>query len=166
MRNLSIVIIIVGVLAACVAAYYFIGTRYLTPVTLPEAPADASADVGAADDQTTDLLSASWSWQYTDHADGTRVSAPAGDRFILSFDGPGRVTSTTDCNNLGGSVSIDGEVISMGQFISTLMYCEGSVESQYATDLSLVNSYVIDGDTLRFNLNRDYGTMTFTRVHR
>lgn len=166
MRNLFIVTIVVAALAACVAAYYFIGTRYLAPVTPPETPADASSTAPAVDDQDADLFGASWSWQYTDHVDGTRVTAPAGDRFVLSFDGHGRVTSTTDCNNLGGSVSIDGEVISMGQFISTLMYCEGSVESQYAADLGLVNSYAIDGDTLRFNLNRDYGTMIFTRVHR
>ncbi len=109
------------------------------------------------------LEGSSWSWVRTDLHDGTRVEAPAGDKFILSFDGSGRVSSRTDCNGLGGNYVVDGEVLSMGQFISTLMYCEGSLEGVYGEQLGLVNSYVIEGGTLRLNLNRDHGTMIFKR---
>ncbi len=115
-------------------------------------------------DQSGDLLQSAWSWQYTDLGNGERVAAPAGNRFVLTFDeATGRVQSTTDCNGMGGVYVTDGEVLSMGQFVSTQMYCEGSEETVYGGQLQLVNSYTIDGDTLRLNLNRDYGVMIFTR---
>ncbi len=128
----------------------------------PSAEVKPGPDVSPAGG-TAGLVDSSWSWQYTDLLGGERMNAPAGDRFILSFDGAGRVSSRTDCNGMGGRYVIDGEVLSMGQFVQTLMYCEGSMEGAYGEQLGLVNSYVIEGDTLRFNLNRDYGTMIFKR---
>lgn len=110
-----------------------------------------------------ELYTSAWVWVHTDLASGERVTAPQGEKFVLSFDGNGSVSSMTDCNSLGGIYLVDGEVLSMGQFVSTLMYCDGSMEGVYAEQLGLVNSYVIEGDTMRLNLNRDYGVMTFVR---
>lgn len=109
------------------------------------------------------LEGASWSWQYTELLNGERVEAPAGDHFVLTFEGEGQLGSTTDCNSMGGRYVLDGEVLSMGDFTMTKMYCEGSLEDVYAEHLGLVNSYVIVDDTLRLNLNRDYGVMVFKK---
>ena len=114
-------------------------------------------------DPEVSLEATGWSWQYTDLLNGERVEAPVGDRFILTFDGDGNLGSTTDCNSMGGSYVIDGEVLSIGELVMTKMYCEGSVEGVYAEQLRLVNSYVIVDDTLKLNLNRDYGVMVFKK---
>lgn len=113
--------------------------------------------------EETSLEDTAWSWQYTELLSGEKVEAPAGDRFVLALDGEGNLGSTTDCNSMGGSYVLDEDVLSIGQIIMTLMYCEGSMEGVYAEQLGLVNSYVIADDTLRLNLNRDYGVMVFKR---
>lgn len=142
---------ILAIIAIGFGAYYFFNSR--TDSDAPAVPGSANAG----------LIESSWSWQYTDLLNGERITSPAGDRYILSFDGNGRVSSLTDCNGMSGIYIQDGEVLSMGQFAMTEMYCEGSQDTVYAQQLSLVNSYVIDGDNLRFNLNRDFGTMYFVR---
>lgn len=109
------------------------------------------------------LEGTAWSWQYTELQGGEMVEAPAGDQFVLTFEGNGQLGSTTDCNSMGGSYVLDGEVLSIGELMMTKMYCEGSMEGTYAEHLGLVNSYVIVDDTLRLNLNRDYGVMVFKR---
>jgi hypothetical protein len=45
----------------------------------------------------------------------------------------------------------------------TDMFCEGSDEMAYVAELVLTNSYVVEGNTLRLNLNLDGGTMIFNR---
>jgi|GEM_PF-1960709 len=106
-----------------------------------------------------------WVWLYTELQDGERVTAPEGGQFVISFDSEtGRVTSRTDCNSLAGIFSANGEVLSMGEFISTKMYCEGSMEGVYAEQLTLVNSFIIEGEMLRLMLDRDYGVMVFKKI--
>ncbi len=112
-------------------------------------------------DGAVSLETTAWSWQYTELQNGERVEAPAGDRFVLTLEGDGSLSSTTDCNSTGGKYDLDGEVLSIGDIIMTKMYCEGSMESAYIEQLGLVSSYVIVGDTLKLNLNRDFGVMVF-----
>lgn len=109
------------------------------------------------------LTSTQWVWLYTELQDGKVVSAPQGERFILSLGINGSVTSSTDCNTISGGYVKDGEVLSFTPFIATKMYCEGSFESQYTQQLSLTNSHVIEGQVLKLILNRDFGVMTFVK---
>jgi heat shock protein HslJ len=110
---------------------------------------------------SSSLYSNSWILQETRSVEGEAIVPEEGE-FVLTFTPEGRYTSTTDCNSLSGEFVVDNEVLSLAPPISTKMYCEGSQESAYITLLGLVNSYVIEGDVLRFNLSRDAGTMTFT----
>lgn len=118
-------------------------------------------DESSNDEISPALHSASWVWIRTERADGSIIEAPAG-KFVLSFDGE-RASSSTDCNSMSASYVIDGEVLSFGPIGSTKMYCEDSVETEYARDIALATSYVIEGDELRINLNRDVGVMYFLR---
>lgn len=111
---------------------------------------------------TTTITDAEWVWVRTEYATKASIE-PQDDSFVLAIRGDGRMGSSTDCNTIGGEAIIDGEVLSFGALVSTKMYCEGSLEGVYAHDLALVSSYAIEADTLRLNLNRDYGTMYFTR---
>jgi len=141
----------------------FVGTvGKMEDIPVPQLTDNNPSVINPADPE---LYTSSWVWVQTELSGGEPVEAPTNKAFVLSFDGNGRVTSQTDCNSLGGIYSVDGEVLSMGQFVSTLMYCEGSMEGVYAEQLGLVNSYVIEGDTMRLNLNRDYGVMTFVRYN-
>lgn len=119
---------------------------------------------GNKEDNQPSLTASSWVWVQTDLASGVKVVAPEGKPFILTFDPENkRLSSTTDCNQLSGSYVQDGEVLSVGALASTKMYCEGSEESVYSGQLALVSSFVIEGDTLKLNLNRDYGVMVFKK---
>lgn len=112
---------------------------------------------------TTTIAEADWVWVRTEYTMKEPIE-PKDDSFVLTVHENGRMGSTTDCNTIGGDAIIDGEVLSFGALVSTKMYCEDSLEGAYADDLSLVSSYAIEVDTLRLNLNRDYGTMYFTRL--
>lgn len=119
---------------------------------------------GGQPTESASLSGNGWVWVETDLQSGEKVVAPAGERFVLSFDAEvKRLSSTTDCNQLSGTYVQDGEVLSVGPLVSTKMYCEGSVESVYSGQLALVSSFVIEGDTLRLNLNRDYGVMVYKK---
>ena len=113
--------------------------------------------------EVSELRGEKWVWIQTEYMDGTVLAAPASS-FVFQFTSDGNIQSTTDCNSLGGSVVVDGEVISFGPFVSTMMYCEDSKEGVYAADLALTSSYTIVGTELRLNLNRDYGTMVFHKM--
>ena len=147
MRNL---LLIAGAIIFAIAGYLLF-MNYTGLAVVPNEPAREDAQ----------LVGTEWVWTHTEVSQGETVNAPAGERFVLTFEGGSQVSSTTDCNGLGGQYVQDGEVLSMGQFISTLMYCEGSLESVYSSQLALVNSYIIEGTKLQLNLNRDYGTMYF-----
>src|SRR3989344_3477332 len=124
---------------------------------------DATKNIQAEDqNQSLELEDNEWVWLYTELQNGQKVTAPEGNEFVISFDSKaGRIVSRTDCNSLSGIFAKDGEVLSMGEFVSTKMYCEGSMEGVYVDHLALVNSFVIEGKTLRLIQNRDYGVMVF-----
>lgn len=155
MRNL---VLILGILAALVGAYFAVGHYLwgdLGEATLPEESPEESGNIR--------LEGSSWQWEYTELHTGERVEAPAGHEFVLSFAADGRMESTTDCNQVGGVYIEDGEVLSLGQFVMTKMFCSDSLEATYVEHLGLVNSFTLDGGVLTMNLNRDYGTMIFTK---
>ncbi len=106
------------------------------------------------------LTNRSWVWQESTLLDGTAVR-PNDDSFVLRFHENLSYDSTTDCNSLSGTYVTDAEVLSLASPVITEMFCEGSKEGEYVSQLVLTNSYVIEGDTLRLNLNRDFGTMLF-----
>ncbi len=110
------------------------------------------------------LVGTKWSWVKTTLSTGATVQAPAGNKFVLTLKSDKTVQSTTDCNSLGGNYVLDGEVLSFGPFVQTMMYCEGSKEADYSRQLSLTSSYVIAGDELKLNLYKDYGTMIFKKI--
>jgi heat shock protein HslJ len=107
------------------------------------------------------LFGTSWIWT-TSTVAGVSTAAPVGGKFVLSFGEDNRVNSTTDCNGVGGSYSLGANnTLSFGQFMSTMMFCEGSRESEYSSQLMKTASYAIDGTTLR--LTNASGTMVFTK---
>lgn len=107
------------------------------------------------------LRNTTWQWTGSTDSRGQTVRPSDPSRFKLTFGTDGRVTTSTDCNGASGIYSTQAEVLSMGQFMQTEMYCEGSLEQVYLGGLVTVNSYRIAGDTMTMIMHKDLGMMTF-----
>lgn len=69
--------------------------------------------------------------------------------YSLTFAPDGNVGAQLDCNTGGGSYELDGNGISFGPVVSTLMFCsEDSLASNFGVALTRVESYAISGDEL------------------
>lgn len=107
----------------------------------------------------------SWKWIKTVDFSQNTIEPNNPDNFILTITQEGKLTSTTDCNSLMGSVLINQEVMSVGPIAATKKACvEETLEASYTSDLSRAVSYTIEGDILTINQLKDFGVMTFERV--
>lgn len=127
-------------------------------------------EVKAAEDSptplpTTALVDTSWQWVHTEDSAGIVTFVPkSAQMFVVSFDEAGRMSSQTDCNSLGGTYEINGDSLTFGPLMSTLMYCEGSDEAVYGAQLAKVVSYTQSATTLTLMLDDAAGVMIFTAV--
>ncbi len=148
------VLMVLGTIAAALINKYP-AQQYDAPV--PDVPA-----VTVSTTTVSVLTNKSWLWQSSVDAQGTEAEPVNPNDFELQFGTDGTLTSTTDCNSLGGSYSVNGEVLSIGSLVATEKFCsEESLEQAYAGLLGLVGSHIIEGDTLTLILLKDAGTMTF-----
>lgn len=117
--------------------------------------------VGNGTSEASPLFGTSWTW-VSSSVSGVTTTAPVGGKFVLSFGEDNRVHSTTDCNGVGGSYTLGvNGAMSFGQFMSTMMYCEGSHETEYSRALTSTTAYKVDGSNLV--LTNASGTMTFLK---
>jgi heat shock protein HslJ len=80
--------------------------------------------------------------------------------FTLSFHADGSVAIGTDCNTMGATFTVDGTTLTFTDMVSTLMYCEGSRESEWSALISDTKSHEV---TNRGTL--DLHTSTGMTVH-
>jgi heat shock protein HslJ len=160
----GVVLLVIAALVLAAAVYYVMTSNTaLDPVdngsatTTLQPGQGANTTVQQGVEQQV-LGSTDWTWLRTELAGGTRMDAPAG-RFVLSFASDGTVRSTTDCNSLAGSFVVDGNQLSFGPFTSTLMFCEGSKETDYSSQLSKTQSYLISGQGTELRLNTSDGSV-------
>ncbi len=150
------VLLLLGTVAAAIVNEYAPASqepRIQIPIHEPAATSSDSV-----------LVTHAWLWTSTTDAAGDVVEPEDPSEFELSFHADGRVTSTTDCNGISGQYVINEEVLSMGQFMATEMYCgDDTLEEAYAARLALVSSYTLEGDDLTMILFKDGGTMTFKK---
>ncbi len=129
-------------------------------ITLPATPVE---DVPAA--TTTDetsFIGTKWIWKKATIA-GDLVTVEKPDEFSVTFTADGQVVGDTDCNGFGGSYTRDGDALTLGEFMSTLMFCEGSQEDVFRglfVSPLTVESVSAVGMTLRI---RDGDSMEFVR---
>ena len=80
----------------------------------------------------------------------TTPAAPDVDTSIV-FKEDGKIEGNVGCNGFGGDYTVEGNTITFGPIVSTLMFCEGPVGDQETTTLNVLAetvSYTIEGDTL------------------
>lgn len=69
----------------------------------------------------------------------------------LTFNEDGTITGTSGCNGLGGDYTVEGDQITFGEFVSTLMACDEPIMAQEEAAHKVMTgtaTYQIEGDTL------------------
>jgi len=94
-------------------------------------------------------------WQMTSYRDveGNTVSTQAGTEVTAVFGTDGQVNGNAGCNGYSGSYTTDGQSLSVGTLILTMMYCETPAgvmdqETGYLAALEGAASYQISGNDL------------------
>jgi heat shock protein HslJ len=82
---------------------------------------------------------------------GNTTPAAADVDTSITFTEDGKIEGNVGCNGFGGDYTVDGNTMTFGPIVSTLMFCEGPVGDQETTTLSVLVetvSYTLEGDTL------------------
>jgi heat shock protein HslJ len=96
---------------------------------------------GEADPLLMSLSMKTWVWRETNLNDGSVVTPAKPEAFSLTFADDGSFSATTDCNGVGGQYVTDGPALTFSDMMSTLMYCEGSQETDFVGYLSNTSGY-------------------------
>lgn len=125
----------------------------------------AKLPAGSAPVAPASALLGKWAWLQTTTEGKTIVPTKSG-KFSITFETDGKVGGTTDCNGFFGSYKAGTEgVLSFGPVGSTLMFCEGSQESEFTGPLANVSSYAIENEKkLVLKLKNNGGSITLQKV--
>jgi heat shock protein HslJ len=137
-------------------------TEELAPsVPAPVESATTSTTSSVLPEGVVDVV---WQWQEATQADGEIITPNKPEAFTVRFTSAGAVEGATDCNGFGGGYTVgeDGQLV-LGEFMSTLMYCDGSQE-QVFTGLLVdgITITAVTDATLTLNTTAG-GTVTFVR---
>jgi len=102
-----------------------------------------------------------FAWLGTD-AGGARRNAPADPaRYTITLEPTGRATMRLDCNRGSAQWHRDGDKLVFSPIAATKMMCpRGSLDVAFASDLTQVDAWRYDGETLVLS-GRDGATMRF-----
>ena len=117
---------------------------------------------GEADAASMSLTMKKWDWIKASYSDGKIVTPKVPNVFTLTFTEEGSFSATTDCNGVGGSYKTSGSALMLKDMVSTLMYCEGSQESEFSQLMSESETYhFTDKGELILELKNGGGSVTF-----
>jgi heat shock protein HslJ len=96
---------------------------------------------GEADPTRMTLTMKPWTWVSASYNDEREVVPKKPAAFVLTFRDDGTFSASTDCNGVGGTYTAKDGVLTMGDMMSTLMFCEGSDEGEFTSILTNVSGY-------------------------
>lgn len=159
-QELKKIIVVIGIVVVAAAVFLFVSKNNSTPVS----PDDGIVMSEAPESDEEILTSKTWTWVNTKMNDGSITEPSTAGVFTADFLAEDRFSAGTDCNT-GNTTYTLGENNALtvnGPFASTLMFCEGSNESDYFQQLQQVQSYMIDENgNLVLLLKFDSGSMIF-----
>ncbi|TAH49734.1 MAG: META domain-containing protein [Chloroflexota bacterium] len=130
-------------------------------VTVPVERVGSTANTASSDETAKKLTSTTWEWQGSTYKDGTKSTPTNPSQYTAQFEDEGRVSVKADCNSGGGPYQIDGNKLTIGNMVTTLMLCpEGSLGTEFMRDLQNSATFAFDGDNLVITMKDDGGTMT------
>jgi heat shock protein HslJ len=126
-------------------------------------PVVAENPEGEADPSRMTLQMQTWTWINALYNDGRVITPKQPQAFKITFKNDGTFSASTDCNSVGGEYNAKNGIISFdGSIAMTMMYCEGSQDSEFAQLLQNINGYhFTNRGELIFDLKFDSGTVTF-----
>jgi heat shock protein HslJ len=109
------------------------------------------------------LVGTSWQWAaLVETAPAAQTVVPNPENYTLAFQPAGIVSIKADCNMVTGQYTIEGDALTIALGPSTMAFCgEESLDRRYLAALSLVATYVLDGDALALGLKEGVGEMQF-----
>ncbi|MBY0539150.1 META domain-containing protein [Patescibacteria group bacterium] len=117
---------------------------------------------GEADPKKMSLTMKPWEWISSQYENGKQTLPNTPSAFVLTFNTDGTFSLKTDCNQMGGSYSVEGEKLTFSKIFSTKMYCEGSQETEFSQMLQNVAGYSFTSKgELILALKFDSGTSVF-----
>jgi heat shock protein HslJ len=91
-------------------------------------------------------------WKLVSYGEPASLTSAAADvDTSIRFGEDGKVEGNVGCNGFGGDYAVDGNMITFGPIVSTLMLCEGPVGDQETTTLNVFTesaTFTMEGDTL------------------
>ncbi len=110
-----------------------------------------------------DLTGTFWRWDQTSMNNGDKIVPDDPANYTAQFLPGGQVSIQADCNQVGGTYSVDSNSITIETGPTTLVACPpGSLGDQFVAQLSAASIYFIQGQNLFIDLKFDSGTMQFT----
>ncbi len=112
------------------------------------------------------LFGTAWQFQKTVNANKSVFAPVKIKQFVLEFKTSANLSSNTDCNTLFATYTAQEGLMTIGTLkVATRMYCVGSEEDQYSSDLGKAVRYSFskDGKTLTLTLSNG-GVMLFSRI--
>ena len=117
---------------------------------------------GEVDPSRMTLTMTKWIWISALYNDGKEIKPRNAKAFTLTFSNNGTFSATTDCNSVGGAYTAKDGKISFYEMRSTLMYCEGSQESEFVKLLTNTDRYHFTSKgELILDLKFDSGSAVF-----
>ena len=108
----------------------------------------------------SDLKEVTWKLETIERAGVPMITVPNPDQYTLRLGNDGRLSVRADCNQCGGTYSLEGDTLKVGNLACTLVGCpSGSLDSAYgaalggSSTLAISDSQLIlqnGGVTLRF----------------
>lgn len=164
MRILIRTLLLIAVMVFLVACAE--GPQQETTVVVPTEPGlpteTVSSTPGTGSQNSQQLINRTWTWVRTEMNDGTVIEPRNPEEFTLTLTDNGQVVGTTDCNDFSGAYTTgDGGLLSFEPFVSTMMLCENSQETDFVSRLQEVQSYMFDNNSqLILLIKMDSGSIT------
>jgi len=109
------------------------------------------------------LVGTVWRWEQTLMNSGDKLAPDNPNSYMVEFKPDGTVAIQADCNQVGGSYTLDDSSITIELGPSTLVACpEGSLGDQFVANLSVAANYFFEEGSLFIDLLVDSGTMRFS----
>jgi heat shock protein HslJ len=104
-----------------------------------------------------------WQWVQTQYSNDKRVAPAKPANYTLRFLEGGQIKVKADCNQKGGTYSVDGKRLSITISHSTMAACEpGSLEDDFVHNLAASADHFLRNGDLYIDLKYDTGTMKFS----
>jgi heat shock protein HslJ len=104
-----------------------------------------------------------WQWVQTLYNNDTKTVPAKPENYTIRFLENGNIEVKADCNQKGGTYSVEGKKLSIKLTISTMAACEpGSLEDAFVKDLTEAAIVFLKDGNLYLDLKYDTGTMNFS----